>query len=443
MLQLCSFLLQGLEHQHNEVWEFVPSDVEEDLEDHWITDFPKEEEYQVISLEEDLKDYPYQELDQKPQLATEQAEGIQHLPNKLRAQSRYRRIKPIAAECCIKGAYNIRNEEEKGGYRLVLRSPETDQNCPRYSIVKEVEGEFTVGQKLSSENEIGLELVNKQSWQVIESLKVGRIQGQQPVKLQKLLSKTGCNRTLKAIKKKIKQQQKEELTMKVISTSKGIRPEDEQSQELSEYQCKSEEDRRVGSKEEILDKALVFCSRLERLGLSDGQMYPSRLLSILLFTLKEIEIWDGPRSGTSKVEGSGAFCAKDVVLARREAALFGLEKICIRRNNSSRIHSGMKGILIGLSSKSCWVKLGGADEVFRLPIRVWILPMDESWHSQGTGLEQDKDSTRIKGQKSRGYRIKRIQDTRRRKRSRTEEQDREAENRGVRNKTTIRRKALV
>ncbi|CAH7670458.1 hypothetical protein PPACK8108_LOCUS5170 [Phakopsora pachyrhizi] len=59
---------RGLEHQHNEVWEFVPSDVEEDLEDHWITDFPKEEEYQVISLEEDLKDYPYQELDQKPQL---------------------------------------------------------------------------------------------------------------------------------------------------------------------------------------------------------------------------------------------------------------------------------------------------------------------------------------------------------------------------------------
>ncbi|KAI8456598.1 hypothetical protein BY996DRAFT_6471600 [Phakopsora pachyrhizi] len=43
------------------------------------------------------------------------------------------------------------------------------------------------------------------------------------------------------------------------------------------------------------------------------------------------------------------------------------------------------------------------------------------------GLEQDKDSTRIKGQKSR----------------RTEEQDREAENRGVRNKRTIRGEALV
>ncbi|CAH7670457.1 hypothetical protein PPACK8108_LOCUS5169, partial [Phakopsora pachyrhizi] len=137
--------------------------------------------------------------------------------------------------------------------------------------------------------------------------------------------------------------------MKVISNQQGIRPEDEQSQELSEYQCKSETGRIN------LDGESEKTEELERLGLSDGQMYPSRL----------------------KVEGSGAFCAKD-------AALFGLEKICIRRNNSSRIHSGMKGILIGLSSKSCWVKLGGADEVFRLPIRVWILPMDESWHSQGT-----------------------------------------------------------
>ncbi|CAH7669965.1 hypothetical protein PPACK8108_LOCUS4630 [Phakopsora pachyrhizi] len=95
-----------------------------------------------------------------------------------------------------------------------------------------------------------------------------------------------------------------------------------------------------------------------------------------------IEIWDGPRSGTGKVEGSGGFCAKDVVLAR-----------CI---------------LIGLSSKSCWVKLGGADEVFRLPIRVWIWPMDER-------LEQDKDSTKIKGQKSRGNRIKRLEDYKKKK----------------------------
>ncbi|CAH7688742.1 hypothetical protein PPACK8108_LOCUS23748 [Phakopsora pachyrhizi] len=54
--------------QEDEVREFFPSDVEEDLQAHWITDFPKEEEYQVISLEEDLKYYPYQELDQKPQL---------------------------------------------------------------------------------------------------------------------------------------------------------------------------------------------------------------------------------------------------------------------------------------------------------------------------------------------------------------------------------------
>ncbi|CAH7681658.1 hypothetical protein PPACK8108_LOCUS14288 [Phakopsora pachyrhizi] len=58
------------------------------------------------------------------------------------------------------------------------------------------------------------------------------------------------------------------------------------------------------------------------------------------FTLEEIEIWDGPQSGTGKVEGSGGFFAKDVVLARREAALFGLEKISIRRNNSSRISGG-------------------------------------------------------------------------------------------------------
>ncbi|CAH7665824.1 hypothetical protein PPACK8108_LOCUS111 [Phakopsora pachyrhizi] len=58
------------------------------------------------------------------------------------------------------------------------------------------------------------------------------------------------------------------------------------------------------------------------------------------------------------------------------------------------------------------------------------------------GLEQDKDSTRIKGQKSRRYRIKRLRTTRK-KRSRAEEQDREAVNRGVRNKRTVRRKALV
>ncbi|KAI8442987.1 hypothetical protein BY996DRAFT_6528076, partial [Phakopsora pachyrhizi] len=70
---------------------------------------------------------------------------------------------------------------------------------------------------------------------------------------------------------------------KTTTERRTHRPEDEQS---------VEEDRRVGSKEEILDKALVFCSRLERLGLSDGQMYPSRL----------------------KVEGSGAFCAKDAAL---------------------------------------------------------------------------------------------------------------------------------
>ncbi|CAH7672484.1 hypothetical protein PPACK8108_LOCUS7296 [Phakopsora pachyrhizi] len=58
------------------------------------------------------------------------------------------------------------------------------------------------------------------------------------------------------------------------------------------------------------------------------------------------------------------------------------------------------------------------------------------------GLEQDKDSTRIKGQKSRRYRIKWLRTTRK-KRSRAEEQDREAENRGVKNKRTVRRKALV
>ncbi|CAH7687998.1 hypothetical protein PPACK8108_LOCUS22881 [Phakopsora pachyrhizi] len=92
-----------------------------------------------------------------------------------------------------------------------------------------------------------------------------------------------------------------------------------------------------GSEEKILDEALAFCSRLERLGLSDGQMYSSRLLSVLPFTLKEIEIWDGPRSGTGKVEGSGGFSAEDVVLARSEAALFGLERIYIRRKDSSSI----------------------------------------------------------------------------------------------------------
>ncbi|KAI8450813.1 hypothetical protein BY996DRAFT_6470324 [Phakopsora pachyrhizi] len=53
------------------------------------------------------------------------------------------------------------------------------------------------------------------------------------------------------------------------------------------------------------------------------------------------------------------------------------------------------------------------------------------------GLEQDKDSTRIKEQKSRGYRIKRIKDyqkkRRRRRRSRAVEQDRGAENSGINN----------
>ncbi|CAH7686781.1 hypothetical protein PPACK8108_LOCUS21474 [Phakopsora pachyrhizi] len=78
--------------------------------------------------------------------------------------------------------------------------------CLIQVVVKEVEGEFATGQKLSSENEIGLELVNKQSWQVIESLKEGRRQPQEP---------------------------KEELTMKVISTSKGIRPEEEQSNKIN------------------------------------------------------------------------------------------------------------------------------------------------------------------------------------------------------------------
>ncbi|CAH7666902.1 hypothetical protein PPACK8108_LOCUS1268 [Phakopsora pachyrhizi] len=75
-------------------------------------------------------------------------------------------------------------------------------------------------------------------------------------------------------------------------------------------------------------------------GLSEGQMYSSRLLGVLLFTLEEIEIWDGPQSGTGKVEGSGGSCAIDVVLARREAALFRLEKIGIRRNNRSRVSGG-------------------------------------------------------------------------------------------------------
>ncbi|CAH7690537.1 hypothetical protein PPACK8108_LOCUS25905 [Phakopsora pachyrhizi] len=56
--------------------------------------------------------------------------------------------------------------------------------------------------------------------------------------------------------------------------------------------------------------------------------------------------------------------------------------------------------------------------------------------------DRDKDSTRIKGQKSRRYRIKRLRTTIK-KRSRAEEQDREADNRGVRNKRTVRRKALV
>ncbi|KAI8445372.1 hypothetical protein BY996DRAFT_6536479 [Phakopsora pachyrhizi] len=46
------------------------------------------------------------------------------------------------------------------------------------------------------------------------------------------------------------------------------------------------------------------------------------------------------------------------------------------------------------------------------------------------GLEQDKDSTRIKGQKSRRYRIKRLRTTRK-KRSRAVKQDRGAENSGL------------
>ncbi|CAH7682495.1 hypothetical protein PPACK8108_LOCUS15431 [Phakopsora pachyrhizi] len=46
------------------------------------------------------------------------------------------------------------------------------------------------------------------------------------------------------------------------------------------------------------------------------------------------------------------------------------------------------------------------------------------------GLRQDKDSTKIKGQKSRRYRIKRLRTIR--KKSRAVEQDRKAENSGVR-----------
>ncbi|CAH7689434.1 hypothetical protein PPACK8108_LOCUS24511 [Phakopsora pachyrhizi] len=43
-----------------------------------------------------------------------------------------------------------------------------------------------------------------------------------------------------------------------------------------------------GSEEKILDEALAFCSRPERRGLSDGQTYSSRLLSVLPFMLKEV-----------------------------------------------------------------------------------------------------------------------------------------------------------
>ncbi|CAH7674295.1 hypothetical protein PPACK8108_LOCUS9206 [Phakopsora pachyrhizi] len=107
----------------------------------------------------------------------------------------------------------------------------------------------------------------------------------------------------------------------------------------------------------------------------------------------KIEIWDGPRSGTGKVEGSGGFCAKDVVLARREAALFGLEKIGIRRNNSSRISCGSSRKSRKEESAKVVSVVDGILEIIRAKEKTGY---KDRIRKGFKGLEQDKDNTRKK-----------------------------------------------
>ncbi|CAH7686881.1 hypothetical protein PPACK8108_LOCUS21588 [Phakopsora pachyrhizi] len=93
-----------------------------------------------------------------------------------------------------------------------------------------------------------------------------------------------------------------------------------------------------------------------------------------VFRQAEIEIWDGPWSGTGKVEGSGGSCANDVVLARHEAALFGLEKIGIRRNNSSRVLTGARKSQKEESAGVVSV-VDGILEMIRAQVKIWGLPV--------------------------------------------------------------------
>ncbi|CAH7687900.1 hypothetical protein PPACK8108_LOCUS22760 [Phakopsora pachyrhizi] len=93
----------------------------------------------------------------------------------------------------------------------------------------------------------------------------------------------------------------------------------------------------------------------------------------------------------------------------------------------------LQGTELKLAQSKDWSATGKASRGKFLFWGMEVMAQDTLRKEEGfKGLEQDKDSTRIKGQKSRRYRIKRA-----------EEQDREAVNRGVRNKRTVRRKALV
>ncbi|KAI8445465.1 hypothetical protein BY996DRAFT_6604659, partial [Phakopsora pachyrhizi] len=85
--------------------------------------------------------------------------------------------------------------------------------------------------------------------------------------------------------------------------------------------------------------------------------------------------------------------------------------------------------------------IDGVEDVFRpthkgMDMLMARTPLEDGYDGEGTeaankgfrGLRQDKDSTKIKGQKSRRYRIKRLRTIR--KKSRAVEQDRKAENSG-------------
>ncbi|MBW0493257.1 hypothetical protein O181_032972 [Austropuccinia psidii MF-1] len=89
----------------------------------------------------------------------------------------------------------------------------------------------------------------------------------------------------------------------------------------------------------LLDEALIFCNRLELISLAACSLYSAQLLSVLPFTLKEIEIRDGVVTENDCLMG---FNFDDIWKARSQAALFGLEKIRICLGNNGNKAQFMK-----------------------------------------------------------------------------------------------------